>query len=67
MSDKKKLDESITTIRNFEHAVKGLSKDMQIYIQDAFNDNSALVEITEIQVILPKTDQEEPFIVLRAR
>lgn len=65
----KPLDSDITTIGNFQHATKGLPKDMQIYVQltgQGFDD-SALIEITEIQAILPKKDEDDTYLVLRSK
>jgi hypothetical protein len=63
----KKLDTEITTLGNFNHATKDISKSIQMYVQMThFNeDTGALLEITEVQLVLPKSIEEEPFLVLR--
>jgi hypothetical protein len=65
----KKLDDNITTIEHFRHATKSLNGDMQMYIQNTGNgyDDSALVEITEMQLILPKKETEDAYLVLRCK
>jgi len=64
----KKLDQSITTIKNFRHATSHLNGDIQIYIQidhDIHTSNSTLIEITEVQLVLPKNDNEASYLLLR--
>jgi hypothetical protein len=62
---KKNLDETITTLGDFRHATKSLKDGIQIYIQEVGEDLQPLIEVTEIQLILPKKIGDEPFIVLR--
>ena len=66
---KKELDETITTLENFRHATNGLSDRTQMYVQltGYGDDDSALIEITEVQMILPKTSSEDPYLVLRCK
>ncbi len=63
----KQLDTTITTLKNFRHATKELQGKVQIYAQlDIINgDSSALIELTEVQLILAKNENEEPYLVLR--
>lgn len=63
------LDSTITTIGNLEHATKGLNKSLQMYVQltGQGDDDSALIEITEVQMILPKNDEEGSYLVLRCK
>jgi len=65
----KQLDTTITTIGHFRHATKSLNSDLQIYMQNTGNgvDDSALVEITEIQLVLPKTEEDKAYMVLRCK
>jgi len=65
----KSLDTSITTIKNFKHATKDLKESMQIFVQltGHGDDDSALIEITEIQAILPKDDNADTYLVLRSK
>ena len=63
----KQLDKTITTLGNMRHATRDLKDDIQMYIQpnDLHGDASALTEITEVQLVLPKEEDEEPYLVLR--
>jgi hypothetical protein len=63
----KKLDQEITTLDNFRHSTKDLNGNLQMFVQNTHydDDSGALIEITEVQLILPKTSEEEPFLVLR--
>ena len=64
----KKLDQSITTIKNFRHATEHLNGNIQMYIQldkDIYTPNSDLIEITEVQLVLPKDENEASYLVLR--
>jgi hypothetical protein len=65
----KELDTTITTIGHFRHATKSLNGEMQIYMQNTGNgvDDSALVEITEIQLTLPKNENDEAYLILRCK
>ena len=62
-SEKKKTDETITTIGNFLHAIKGELPELQLYMQHA--DETPLIEITEIIKVLAKNKDEESYIILR--
>ena len=67
---KKELDKSISTLGNFRNATKGLSGKMQLYIQaggGGFVDSSVLVEVTEIQMNLPKNNDDSQYLILRCR
>lgn len=63
----KELDKEITTLRNFRVATNGLKGELQMYIQtNSPGDNpSALIEITEVQLVLSKHEDEESYLVLR--
>jgi len=63
------LDSEITTIGNFNHATNGLNKNLQMYVQltGLGDDDSALIEITELQVVLPKKDDDDSYLVLRCK
>jgi hypothetical protein len=65
--EKKKLDENITTLKNFRHATQTFSGDIQIYVQvnEPGGEPSALIEVTEIMMNLPKNESDEPYIILR--
>jgi hypothetical protein len=63
----KQLDKTITTIKNFNYSIKGIPEDTQMYIQvtgPEYND-SALIEITEVQLNLPKDADDVPTLILR--
>lgn len=63
----KEIDASITTISDFRNATKSLDGDIQIFIHKIESGElTALGAITEIQLNLPKTSEEEPFLILRA-
>lgn len=66
---KKSLDETITTIKGFKHATQGISEDLQMYVQltGLGDDDSALIEITELQVVLPKHEGDDTYLVLRCK
>jgi len=63
------LDSEITTIKNFKHATQGISEDLQMYVQltGLGDDDSTLIEITELQVVLPKKDGDDSYLVLRCK
>ena len=65
----KTLDNNITTIKNFRHATSSLNEELQMYIQltRLGDDDSALIEITEIQMVLSKEENEKPYLVLRCK
>lgn len=62
----KKLDETITTIENFRTATKHINGNIQMYVQLS-EDDSNLIEVTEVQLVLPKMDFEQPTLILRCR
>ncbi|KKM70771.1 hypothetical protein LCGC14_1437380 [marine sediment metagenome] len=62
-SEKRKTGDSITTIGDFLHAVRGELPELQLYLQHA--DEAVLIEITEITKVLAKNKDEEPYIVLK--
>lgn len=63
----KKIDKHITTLGDFRYATKDLKDSIQLYIQDVnFREGvGPLVEVTEIQLMLPKKFTEDPYIILR--
>ena len=65
----KSLDSTITTLKGLRHATKELNGENQIYVQltGHGDDDSALVEITEVQMILPKDEEDESYLVLRCK
>lgn len=63
--EKKKLDETITTVRDFVTATKHINPDAQIYVQ--LDEDSALIEITELLLRLPKYEYQLPYLILRAK
>lgn len=65
----KSLDMNITTLKGVRHATKDLNGENQIYVQltGHGDDDSALIEITEIQMVLPKNENEESYLVLRCK
>lgn len=68
MSKKKlNLDEEIVTIEDFLHAVQSITPKAQMFVQDCSpnGDDTALIEITEIMVRLPKKPDETPYLILR--
>ena len=62
----KKIDETITTIENFNHATKSINPQTKMYVQLVGEELGDLVEITEIQLVLPKTFEDKPYLILRA-
>lgn len=65
----KSLDSEITTIKNFKHATRGISEDLQMYVQltGLGDDDSALIEITELQIVLAKKEDDDAYLVLRCK
>jgi hypothetical protein len=65
----KSLDKNITTLNGIRHATQHLNGENQIYVQlTGYNDDdSALIEITEIQMVLPKDENEEAYLVFRCK
>ena len=65
----RQLDKTITTITNFRHATDTLDGELQIYVQKTGreDDDSALVETTEVQLVLPKNVDEKSYLVLRSK
>jgi len=68
MPEKKKLDESITTIKNLRYATQDVPDSTQLYVQfmTASGDWSSLIEVTEIQLNLPKDKNDVPMLILRS-
>lgn len=59
-----KLDREITTVGDFRFATQSIvDEKTQLYVQ--LDNSSSLIEITEIQLNLPKTKNQKPFLVLR--
>ncbi len=67
--ERPKLDGSITTVSQFKHAIKDVFGGAQMFVQltGHGDDDSALVEITEVFLNLPKYKEEEPYVVLRCK
>ncbi len=67
--DRPKLDDSIITVSQFKHAIRGVFDGAQMFVQltGHGDDDSALVEITEVFLNLPKYKEEEPYVVLRCK
>ena len=65
----KKIDDTITTIRDFQNATKMINPDSQIFVQanGHYADDSVLVEITELLLRLPKNMGELPYLILRTK
>ena len=65
----KSLDSTITTVGNFRHATKDINPHLQIYVQltGQGDDDSALIEITELQLILQKKEDDDSYLVLRCK
>jgi hypothetical protein len=65
----KSLDQNITTVGNLQHATKPLNKSLQMYVQltGLGDDDSALIEITELQLVLPKKEGDDSYLVLRCK
>jgi hypothetical protein len=64
MTDKKKLDRTITTIQDFKKATEILNPNLQLYTEDV---DGILTEVTEILMVLSKEEGENPYIILRCR
>ena len=69
MSKKKSLDETITTLGNFRVATEKLHDGTQMFVQltGHGDDDSALIEVTEMQLVLPKHRDDEPYLILRCK
>jgi hypothetical protein len=65
----KKLDNKITSLKDFRYATKELKGDTQIFVSVShpFDDPSVLIEVTEVEMILPKNEDEKAYLILRAR
>jgi len=65
----KKLDDTITTIKDFKFATRCIDERSQIFVQltGLGDDDSTLIEITELQLVLPKNETEAPYLVLRCK
>ena len=66
---RRELDENITTVGNFSHATKDIPDSTQIYVQmtgPEYND-SVLIEVTEIQHVLPKMQGGDSYVILRCK
>ena len=65
----KKIDETITTLKDFKHATDWLNPEAQIYVQvnGQYGDDSVLIEITEVLLRLPKNEKETPYLILRTK
>jgi hypothetical protein len=63
----KTIDETITTLGDFRHATRDLKDNIQLFIQDIQlgETSGPLVEVTEIQLILPKNENDTACLVLR--
>ena len=61
----KELDTTITTLGNFRNATKLLLDDLQLYVN--IEDSGPLIEVTDVQLVLPKEKDDESYIILRAR
>ena len=57
------IDSTITTLRDFRHATKEETNDLQIYVE---TESGNLIEITEVVKILAKAG-DKPYLILRAR
>ena len=63
----KEMDKEITTIRDFNIATRGLSDSIQMYVQRvSHGELEPLQEITEVQLVLPKKEDDKPYLILRA-
>lgn len=62
-SEKKKMNESITTVSDMLFALNGESPNQQLYLQHA--EEPVLIEVLEIVKVLAKNKDQEPYIVLR--
>jgi predicted rRNA methylase YqxC with S4 and FtsJ domains len=58
----KKLNMTITTLGDFRNATKNLDDDLQLCVCDRSMDT--LDEILEVMLVLPKTDEENPFLII---
>lgn len=61
----KNYDVTITTVGDLQYALEDVKDDVKLYAED-YN-TETLVEITEIFLVLPKNEKEDPYVVLRCR
>jgi len=55
------LNSTITTVEDLKFALKNVNPKTQIY---ARIDDGTLIEITDILCVLPKNNNDEPYIIL---
>ena len=59
----KKLDQTITTLKDFRYATRDIKDEVQLYVQ--LPDETSLIEITEVQINLAKNEEESEFLILK--